>query len=76
MIHSRQGDGIMMVSDFTVPELEHFREQCNFVGNEVQVFELRSKGIPLERIAEELNMSYEGIKKISRKVNRKIIKVL
>ena len=66
----------MMVSDFTVPELEHFREQCNFVGNEVQVFELRSKGIPLERIAEELNMSYEGIKKISRKVNRKIIKVL
>ena len=66
----------MMVSDFTVPELEHFREQCNFVGNEVQVFELRSKGIPLERIAEELNMSYEGIKKISRKVNRKIIRVL
>ena len=66
----------MMVSDFTVPELEHFRKQCNFVGNEVQVFELRSRGIPLERIAEELNMSYEGIKKISRKVNRKINRVL
>ena len=66
----------MVVSDFTVPELEHFRENCNFVGNEIQVFELRSKGIPLERIAEELNMSYEGIKKISRKVNHKIKRVL
>ena len=66
----------MLISDFTVPELEHFREQCNFVGNEVQVFELRSKGVPLERIAEQLNMSYEGIKKVSSKVNRKINRVL
>lgn len=66
----------MLVSDFTVPELEHFRANCNFVGNEIQVFELRSRGIPLERIAEELNMSYEGIKKVSIKVNRKINKVL
>ena len=66
----------MVVSDFTVPELEHFRAKCNFVGNEVEVFELRSKGIPLERIAEQLNMSYEGIKKVSSKVNRKINRVL
>jgi len=66
----------MMVSDFTVPELDHLRANCNFVGNEIQVFELRSRGIPLERIAEELNMSVEGIKKVSRKVNNKIIRVL
>ena len=66
----------MLVSDFTVPELKHLRENCNFVGNEKQVFELRSQGIPLERIAEELNMSYEGIKKVSCKVNRKINRVL
>jgi len=66
----------MMVSDFTVPELEHFRANCNFVGNEVQVFELRSQGIPLERIAEQMNMSYEGIKKVSRKVTQKINRVL
>lgn len=66
----------MLVSDFTVPELEHFRAMCNFVGNEIQVFELRSQGIPLERIAEQLNMSVEGIKKVSQKVNRKITKVL
>ena len=66
----------MIVSDFTVPELEHLRTTCNFVGNEVRVFELRSQGIPIEEIAEQLNMSVEGIKRISRKVNRKITKVL
>ena len=66
----------MIVSDFTVPELDRFREQCNFVGNEIQVFELRSQGVPLEQIAEYLNMSAEGIGKVSRKVNNKITRVL
>ena len=66
----------MIVSDFTVPELDVFRARCNFVGNEKPVFELRSQGIPIEEIAEQLNMSVEGIKRISRKVNRKITKVL
>ena len=66
----------MVVSDFTVPELNFFRDNCNFVNNEVQVFELRSQGKPLEEIAEMLDMSVEGIKKISIKVNKKISKVL
>ena len=66
----------MIVSDFTVPELDRFRKQCNFTENERSVFELRSKGVTLEEIAEILNMSVEGIKKVSRKVNRKITVVL
>lgn len=66
----------MIVSAFTKPELNFLRDNCNFVGNEIDVFELRSKGIPLEQIAETLNMSAEGIKKVSRKVNNKIIRVL
>lgn len=65
----------MVVSNFTVPELDYFRALCNFVGNEKTVFELRSQGIPIEEIAEKLNMSVEGIKRISCKVNRKITKV-
>ena len=65
----------MIVSDFTIPELNYFRTNCNFVGLEVDVFELRSQGITLERIAEELNMSVEGVKRISRKVNKKIKRV-
>ena len=66
----------MLVSSFTVPELNYLRDNCNFVGTESDVFELRSKGIPLEEIAELLNMSAEGIKKVSRKVNSKITRVL
>lgn len=66
----------MIISDFTKPELDFFRESCNFVGVEKPLFELRSQGVPLEDIAESLNMSIEGIKRISRKVNVKITKVL
>ena len=66
----------MIVSDFTTPELNYFREYCNFVGKEKDVFELRSQGVPLELIAENLDLSVEGVKRISVKVNRKINRVL
>ena len=65
----------MMISDFTVPELDHFREKCNFVGNEIQVFELRSQGIPLETIAEMLDMSVATTNRVSQKVNNKIKRI-
>jgi transcriptional regulator len=66
----------MIVSDFTKPELNYFRENCNFVNDEIKVFEMRSQGIGLEEIAERLHLTHEGIKRISRKVNRKITVVL
>lgn len=66
----------MLIKDFTVPELNYLRENCNFVGLELQVFELRSQGVPLEEIAPMLHLTIDGVKKISRKVNNKIIKVL
>lgn len=66
----------MIVSDFTVPELNMLREQCNFVGSETDVFELRSQGVSLEQIAEVLNMSVENVKRISRKVNGKINRIM
>ena len=66
----------MKIADFTKPELDYFRENCNFVGVERDIFEMRSQGIPLEEIAERINMSVDGVKKISRKVNKKIIKVI
>ena len=65
----------MIISNFTTAELDYFRDACNFVGNEALVFEMRSCGQSLEEIAEIMNLSVEGIKKISRKVNDKIIKV-
>ena len=66
----------MIIADFTVPELNYLRENCNFVGLEIRVFDLRSQGLTLEEIAEILNMSVDGVKKISRKVNKKIIRTL
>lgn len=65
----------MIVSDFTKIELDYYRENCNFVGDEVGVFELRSQGVPLERIAETLNVSVTHIGRISQRVNKKIKKV-
>ena len=65
----------MVVSDFTVPELNVFREQCNFIGSERQVFEYRSQGISLEEIAEAMNMSVTHIGRISQRVNKKIKRV-
>jgi len=66
----------MIIKDFTVPELNYLKENCNFVGLEIRVFELRSQGIPLEEIAEILDMSVDGVKKISRKVNKKILRII
>ena len=67
----------MNIKDFTVPELNYFRENCNFVGLEKEVFELRSQGIPLEQIADMIDgVTIDGVKKISVRINRKIIRVL
>lgn len=65
----------MKVYDFTVPELNYFREYCNFTNEERILFEYRSKNIPLEQCAELMNISVSTVKRLSRKVNNKIIKV-
>ena len=65
----------MNVYDFTVPELDYFRNVCNFTEPERELFELRAKCVPLEQCAEQMNMSVSTAKRISRRVNRKILKV-
>lgn len=73
MLHSWQRGSIgMIISEYTVPELDYFRRTCNFVGTETAVFELRSKGIPLKTIASQVGMSIDGVKKVSMRINRKI----
>ena len=65
----------MKIKKLVEYELEFYRQQCNFVGDEKDVFELRGKGIPLEEIAELKGYTYDGIKKVSKEVSDKIIKV-
>lgn len=63
----------MKVYDLTLPQVEYFRAFCNFDEKEAALFELRRKNIPLERCAEILK--YEDVKKLSQRVNRKVLKM-
>lgn len=66
----------MILYNFTTPELKYFEDHCNFTRLEYCVFELRSQGKSLKQIADFLEISIDRTKKLSRKINKKIIKVL
>lgn len=66
----------MVIKDFTEPELQIFREKCNFTDLELIVFENRAKRGTLQEIADNYNFSIDYARKLSQKVNKKIIKVL
>nr|DAY15485.1 MAG TPA: ECF sigma factor [Caudoviricetes sp.] len=61
--------------DFTVPELNHFRQLANFTPEERALFEYRAAGVPMEICAENMNVSLATAKRISRRVNSKIIRI-
>lgn len=65
----------MKIYDFTVPELNYFRDYCNFTEDERVLFEYRAKNIPLETCAEIMNVSLSTAKRISKRVNNKITRV-
>lgn len=66
----------MKICDFTVPELDRFRKECNLTKEERLLFELRAEDIPLEQCAEIMNLSISAVKSKSRKINNKIQRVL
>ena len=65
----------MNITSFTVPELNYFREYCNFTKDEKTLFEYRVQEYSLETCAEMMNISVSTVKRISRRINNKIIKV-
>lgn len=69
----------MKVYEFTIPQLEYYRTFCNFDEKELAVFNLRSKNMSLQQCTEvlkrERQYEYDEVKKISRRVNSKIIKM-
>ena len=66
----------MIISKFTLPELQYFEKHCNFTDIELSVFRLRSQGASLDDVAFILRITKDKAKKLSQKVNRKIIKAL
>lgn len=66
----------LKICDFTVPELNRFRELCNFTPEELEYFNLRSKDMTNIQIAMQMCLSSSKIDTLSRKVKSKMIRVL
>lgn len=66
----------MRIADFVKPELDKFREQCNFSEMERRCFEMKAKDCTNIQIALELNISESTVAVIMRRVRTKITKVL
>ena len=66
----------MKIPDFTKPELDCFRENCNFTRDERTFFELRAQGMTLEEIAGCMHVSISTAKRINSRVKSKIIRII
>ena len=66
----------MLIRDFTVPELNMFRESCNFTPDELEYFNLRSKDKSNVEISMIMNVSTAQVSKLAKRVKSKMIRVL
>lgn len=66
----------MLLRDFTVPELNKFRELCNFTDDELQYFNLRAKDKSNIQIALDMNISEAQVSKLAKRVKSKILRVV
>lgn len=62
--------------DFTKPELDKFRELCNFTDDEMEYFNLKSKGKSNVEISLKMSVSESKVSKLARKVKSKIVRVI
>lgn len=63
-------------TEFTEPECERFRRECNFSDEERAVFDLRVKARSIVEIQSALNMSEATVNRRIRNIKRKIYKVI
>lgn len=66
----------MKIRDFTVPELDRFRELCNFTDSELEFFNLRARDKSNVQISLEMNISEPQVSKLARRVKDKMKRVL
>lgn len=66
----------MKICDFVEWELQMFRNECNFTSEELEFFNYRAKNIPIEIIANDMNISVGKANKLSRKIKNKMIRIL
>ena len=65
-----------LYNDFTEPELQYFRDMCNFSDEELQCFNLRAKNKSIVEMALSMNCSEAKISKLIKRVKTKIKKIL
>ena len=66
----------MKICDFTMPELEKFRKECNFTDIERKCFDLKSKDYTNTQLSMKLNISESTVSVTMKRVRTKITKVL
>ena len=66
----------IQVYNFTVPELNKFRELCNFDEQELEYFNLRAKHKSNTQIAFIMNVSESQVSKLARRVKDKIKRII
>lgn len=62
----------MQIRDLTQSQIDYLEVMCNFTGDELKLFQLRAKNIPLEQCAEIMNRGIDSTKQLSRKVMDKV----
>lgn len=66
----------MKIRDFTVPELNKFRELCNFTADEMVYFNLRARDKSNVEISLVMNVSEAQVSKLAKRVKSKMIRVI
>ena len=66
----------MKISTFTKPELDMFREKCNFTEQERKCFDLKAKDYTNTQLSLKLNISESTVSVTMKRVRAKIYKIL
>lgn len=67
---------MLRIPDFTKPEIRHIKENANFTSSEEQLFDLRNSEHSLEECAEIMNVSVSTVYRISKRMKKKVFKVI
>ena len=63
------------IRDYTNPELDYFRKECNFTEGELRFFNLKAQDKSNIQISLDMNISTSQVSKISKRVREKISKL-
>lgn len=65
----------MKIRDLTVPELNHYRQYCNFTAPELAVFDGLASGMTLEECSDSVHQSVSTVNRLNRSIKSKMNRV-